>query len=248
LKIFTLGQFELWRDGKPLRFSRKLLTLLKAVIALGGKEVKEDQITDFLWPEADGDVAHQSFEITLHRLRQLIGFHEAIQLHEGRITLDSRICWLDAWAFENSVDQADALWKKESRGKEATEAIRQTLKAISFYRGAFLPGDASEPWTHSLRERLRSKFLRCVVKLGHHWQDIKEWEKAAECYQRGLEVDERIEPFYLNLMIMYHRLGRRTEALSVYDRCRRALSSTLGIEPSPETNSLRNTLLLDKNS
>jgi len=248
LKINTLGQFELLKDGKPIRLSRKLLTMLKALISFGGKEIREGQITDILWPEADGDAAHQSFEITLHRLRQLIGLHEPVQLQEGRITLDPRYCWVDAWAFERSADRADASWRKGPGGKGESEAIQQTQKAIHLYQGAFLPGDASEPWTNSLRERLRSKFLRCVVKLGHHWQEKKEWEKAAECYQKGLEVDERIEQFYLNLMMMYQRLGRRTEALSVYDRCRRALSSTLGVEPSPETDAIRNTLLAGKNS
>jgi ATP/maltotriose-dependent transcriptional regulator MalT/DNA-binding SARP family transcriptional activator len=248
LKIYTLGQFDLLKDGKSIRFSRKLLTMLKALISFGGKGIREEQITDILWPEADGDVAHQSFEITLHRLRQLIGVHEALQLHEGRITLDPRYCWVDAWAFEGYVDGADASWGKGPRGKGESKAIQQTQKAIILYQGAFLPGDASEPWTHSLRERLRSKFLRCVVKLGRHWQETKEWEKAAECYQRGLEVDERIEEFYLTLMLMYQRLGKRTEALSVYDRCRRALSSTLGVEPSPETEAIRNTLLAGKKS
>ena len=221
--------------------------MLKALTSFGGKEVKEDQITDILWPEADGDVAHQSFEITLHRLRQLIGFHEAVQLHEGRITLDPRHCWVDAWAFESSVDQADASWRKEPIGRGATEAIQQTQKAINFYQGTFLHGDASEPWTNSLRERLRSKFLRCVVKLGHHWQRNEQWVKAAECYQRGLEVDEIIEQFYQNLMIIYQRLGRRTEALSIYTRCQRALFSALGVEPSPATEAIRKSILADKN-
>jgi DNA-binding SARP family transcriptional activator len=248
LKIFTLGRFEVVKDGKPVRFSKKLLTLLKALVAFGGKEVKEDQITDILWPESDGDVAHQSFEITLHRLRQLIGLNEAVQLHEGRITLDPRYCWVDAWAFEGSVDQADASWRKDPRRKGAPEAIDQTLKATTSYHGAFLPGDTSDPWTHSIRERLRSKFLRCVVKLGDHWQRNGQWEKAAEYYQKGLEVDEIIEEFYQSLMIIYQRLGRRAEALSVYTRCRRALSSALGIEPSLETEVIRKSLLADKNS
>jgi len=245
LKIFTLGRFELLKDGKPIRFSRKPLTMLKALIALGGKEVKEDQITDILWPEADGDVAHQSFDTTLHRLRQLIGFHEAVQIREGLITLDSRCSWVDAWAFESLVDQADTAWKK--RG-EMTESIRQTQKAIALYQGAFLPGEASEPWTNSLRERLRSKFLRCVIKLGHYWQLNEDWEKAADCYQKGLEVDDIIEQFYQNLMMIYQQLDRRTEALSVYSRCKRTLSSALGIEPSLETEAIHKSLLAGKHS
>jgi DNA-binding SARP family transcriptional activator len=248
LRVFTLGGFRLLKDGNPIQLSRKPLSMLKALVAFGGKEVKEDRITDVLWPEADGDVAHQSFEITLHRLRQRIGLHEAVQLREGRMTLDQRYCWVDVGAFERSVDRAEDAWGKEPVGSGATEAIQQTQIAIKLYMGAFLAGEASEPWTTSLRERLRSKFLRCVVKLGQHWQRNEQWEKAVECYQKGIEVDEIIEQCYQDLMIIYQRLGRRTEALSIYSRCRRVLSSVLGVTPSLETEAIRKSLLANKHS
>lgn len=56
LKIFTLGRFGVLKDGKPLRFSKKVqqrpLDLLKVLIALGGRDVREEQLADVLWPEA----------------------------------------------------------------------------------------------------------------------------------------------------------------------------------------------------
>jgi hypothetical protein len=49
LKIYTLGQFELIKDGKPIRFSRKIqqkpLSMLKALIAFGGIIVSVSQFT-----------------------------------------------------------------------------------------------------------------------------------------------------------------------------------------------------------
>ena len=48
LKIYTLGRFELSKDGKPLQFSGKVqkkpLLLLKAMIALGGKDIREERL------------------------------------------------------------------------------------------------------------------------------------------------------------------------------------------------------------
>jgi hypothetical protein len=117
LKVFTLGRFELLKDGKPIRFSRKAkqkpLSMLKALIAFGGKEVREDQIMDALWPEADGDMAQQSFATNLHRLRQLLGYEKAILRQEGKLTLDDKFCWVDLWVFEAILEQADGQWKKE---------------------------------------------------------------------------------------------------------------------------------------
>jgi len=73
LKIFTLGSFRIEIDGKPLTWTGKApqrpLALLKALVALGGREVKETQLMDALWPDAEGDAAHKSFSVTLTRLR-----------------------------------------------------------------------------------------------------------------------------------------------------------------------------------
>ena len=55
LKITTLGGFKLFKDGEPLVLSRKtprrLFTLLKAIVAFGGKDVPQDRIVDAVWPE-----------------------------------------------------------------------------------------------------------------------------------------------------------------------------------------------------
>jgi len=252
LRIYTLGRFELLRDGKPIQFSRKAqqkpLSLVKALVALGGMEVKEEQITDILWPEADGDGAHRSFEITLYRLRKLVGIHDVVQLQEGRLTLDPRYCWVDVWAFDDFLRRFEQGLQGEGKKIGETAAISQIQRAIGLYQGAFLPGETSEPWTNSVRERVRSKFLRCVKKLGHHWEKAGRREKAVECFQKGLEVDDLIEEFYQSLMTLYQRMGRRTEALSVYHRCQKALSLALGVDPSPEIESIRRSLLVDKKS
>ena len=99
-----------------------------------------------------------------------------------------------------------------------------------------------EPWTVSPRERLRSKFLRCINRIGHHREEAGEWEKAIACYDRGLEVDNIAEEFYQRKMICYHRLGRKAEALSTYARCKRVLAAVLDIKPSPQTEEIRKSI------
>jgi ATP/maltotriose-dependent transcriptional regulator MalT/DNA-binding SARP family transcriptional activator len=243
IKIVTLGRFELFKDGKPIQFSKKAqqkpLSMLKALIAFGRKEIREDQISDALWPEADGDMAHRSFKTTLHRLRQLIGDEKIIQLREGRLTLDGRYCWVDVWAFEHVLEEAGTHWKNGLMDR----AVQLTKKSIQMYKGPFLGREIEQPWSVSISERLRSKFLDSVLKLGSYWQQDQQWEKAIECYQRGLEIDDLSEEFYQGLMNCYQHLGQKAKALSVYNRCKRVLSSTLGIEPSPKTEAIYKSLL-----
>jgi len=237
VKVHTLGRFGLLVDGRPVEFGRKVqqkpLALLKALIALGGRGVPEAKLTEFLWPEADGDLAHNSFEVALSRLRKLLGKEDALTLREGRLSLSNRHCWVDVWAFERSVGQAEKA-RKEINKKDS---IRMFEKALSLYRGPFLPFEEM-PWAASPREKLRIRFLRMVIHLGKFCEEAMRWEEAASCYGKGLEADELAEELYRRLMICHIRRGQEAEALSVYRRCRKTLSSVLSVDPSAETRAI----------
>ena len=237
LKIYTLGRFELVKEGKPLRFSGKIqqkpLSILKVLIALGGREVAAERLADTLWPEADGDAARSVFTTTLSRLRHLLGFEEAVIIHEGKATLNLQYCWVDVWVFERLLTQAESAHSKGQKEK----AIESMQKAITLYTGHFLRGE-EHPWAISLRERLRSKFITLIERLGYYYQEAEQWEEAIKCYIKGLEVDDLTERFYQNLMLCYQKLNRKAEAITVYKRCKKILPAFLGLDPSPETKAI----------
>lgn len=239
LKIYTLGRFELARDGKTVRSSgkaqQKPLALLKALIAFGGRQVSEGKIVDALWPNVDGDMQRQSLATTLHRLRKLLGIKDAIEFQDGKATLNPHYCWVDAWAFERLIKQADLSWKDNN---ESDNAAVLTEKAIGLFKGPFLSEETDEPWSIQMRERLRDKFLRGLVKLGKHLEQVGQWEEAIEQYQNGLAVDPLVEECYQRLMSCYHSLGRAADAVATYQRCQKNLETVLGVAPSPETEKL----------
>jgi DNA-binding SARP family transcriptional activator len=239
IKIFTLGRFGLIKEGSPVESSKKVqhkpLSLLKALIAIGGREVDESRLADILWPEAEGDAAESAFTTTLSRLRQLLGVENAIEVKKGKVTLDSRYCYVDAWAFERFAGKIEELWKEPKPSAE--EVIRLTDKAIAMYRGPFLTAD-DEHWALSYRERLQSKFLRLITKICQYLVQTGQCAKAVEYCQRALEVDNLAEEFYQCLMKCYQNLGQQAEAMKVYKRCRNILSSVLGIEPSSKTEAI----------
>ncbi len=250
VRIYTLGRFELLVNEEPIQTSRKtpskVLSLLKVLVALGGRKVRETQLEDALWPDAEGDMAHQAFANALHRLRKLIGHNEAVQRLDGCLTLDPRYCWVDVWAFERHVAQAEGHWvkyKKHKKKEVLSEAILVAQKASSLYGGAFLPNEPWEPWAVNLREQLRNAFLGNVRKLGAHWEGVGQWDMAIECYYKGLEADTLAEELYQRIMICHDRLGRRAEALSAYEQCKQILSTILGIDPSAKTDAIRKSLL-----
>ena len=106
--------------------------------------------------------------------------------------------------------------------------------------------DVKESWALSMNERLKTKFMFYISELGDHWQKTGQWEKAVQCYLRGLEIDDLSEDFYRALMVCYQKLDRRAEAIAVFRRCQRILSNTLHMEPSAKTKSIFKALVSEK--
>jgi DNA-binding SARP family transcriptional activator len=243
LKVFTLGRFEVVKEGKPIQFPRKVqqrpLSLLKTLIAFGGKPAREDLVMDALWPQADGDMAQQSLATNLHRLRHLLGYEGAIQRQEGKLTVNRELCWVDAWAFEEILEQADGLLKQ----RNPDSAFRLIEKALGMYKGHFLATEIEQQRTISTGERLRDKFLRKADKLCLHHQESHQWEKALDCCLRGLEIDDLAEEFYSGLMISYQHMGRKADAVAVYERYRKTFSAILKSQPSARMDALYRTIV-----
>jgi LuxR family maltose regulon positive regulatory protein len=252
VRIATLGGFELAVNGKPVsspgKAQKKPLELLKLLTCLGGREVGEDRLADELWPDAPGDLGHKSFEITLHRLRRLLGTDAAVTLREGKLSLNPRHCWLDTWELERRIREADDAWRAlellrpQSRPagirQITARALESTEKALGLYRGHFLPADTAQPWTVSCRERFRSQFLRLVLRLGSYLEKSGQPQKAAECFEKGLEIDDLAEELYQRLMLCLQRLSQEAAGLAVYDRCRAALEAALHLPPSSKTEAI----------
>jgi two-component SAPR family response regulator len=246
VKIYTLGRFAVLIDNEPARTGRKAqhkpLEMLKALIALGGRDVSEDLLTSTLWPEAEGDAARQAFDTTLHRLRKLLGDEHALPLRDRKLSLDSRFCWVDSWAFERMLSEGEAILANPATDSQGKALARLVDRVNALYHGPFLGKEFGAAWSVSLRERLRSRYLRHIVSVGIRWQQLGHWDRAIECYRKGLEVDDLAEQLYQNLMLCHDQLGQYSEALAVYRRCRFILSVVLGIAPSASTENLHQRL------
>jgi DNA-binding SARP family transcriptional activator len=242
LRVYTLGRFEVVIHDQTLRFSgraqQKPLELLKALIALGGREVGASKICDALWPDADGDLQHQTFSTNLHRLRKLIGIKEALVLNNGNLNLDDRYCWVDAWAFERLLDRTD---KTGATDAAPSETIRLQEKAVSFYKGRFLANGGGS-WALHAQKKYRRKYLETVERLSHYYEDSGRFAEAASICQAALEIHPPVERLYQRIIRCYQQLGDRSEAVAAYMRCKAALAEAFQIQPSDRTKSLYRTV------
>ncbi|MGH8770901.1 MAG: AfsR/SARP family transcriptional regulator [Burkholderiales bacterium] len=227
LKIYTLGRFSVMKDDRPLRFEVKAqqapLKLLKTIIALGGRDVSEHRLVDLLWPESEGDAGVQALSTTLFRLRKLIG-HEAIYRRDNHLTLESRSCWVDCWAFERLLD-----------GRAGANSLDHFSQLSRLYQRPFLSEEDDARWAVPMQERLHVKIIGYIATLGRSLRSEGRYDDAISVLQRGLEIDYLVEEFHRGLIHSFKALGREGEAMAAYRRCQRILSSRLGVEPSVET-------------
>lgn len=227
VKIQTLGRFSIHVDEEPISFTakapRKALALLKALICASGMEVRDHQLIDALWKDDEADAARAAFNVTLHRLRRLLGHPDAIEVTDGCLTLNPRVVWVDAIAYERLL------------AATSDPGVTEIDEALSLYRGPLLPTDCAESWSAAARERLRAKFLHHLGRRARQLEAEGRWEDAIALYLRGLDADNLSESFYQGLMRCHKECGQHAEALSLYWRLRQTLSVSLGISPSCQT-------------
>ena len=237
IRIYTFGAFLVLQEGEPLCFKGKAqkrpLELLKVLIALGGKEVSREKITEWLWPDAEGDDALHSFSTTLYRLRKLIG-EDTLQLQQGRLSLNQKVCWVDKWSFERLLSRAMAALAKNN----LDESWLLTEKVMLLYKDGFMEQEVEYHWTLSPREQLSGKLIYHLNEICTRLCQQGQYQQAIVGYVKGLDIDDLQESFYRGLMLCHHRLGQDNEALLVYQRCHRMLTTVLGVMPSAETNAL----------
>jgi DNA-binding SARP family transcriptional activator len=242
IKITTLGAFTVDVRGHPVEFSRKTqrrpLALLKALITMGGQDVSEVQLSEALWPEAEGDAAHQAWATTLHRLRELLGDPQAIQRREGKLSLHPSLCWVDALAFEALLNGKP---RNPTSTIQADHDGQDRQRAVRLYQGEYLK-EEDEPWIYPHRERLRGQYIRHVGYLAAEWEAQGQGQLAIGCLEEAILKEPLVEALYQQLMQTLHRQAYQAQVPTVYEQCRALLKAHLGVEPSAETTRLLETL------
>lgn len=241
IELRALGGFSIIRDGEAATFhgksQQRVLDLLKAIVAFGGRAVSVDILRECLWPDAEGDAAKGVFDVTLHRLRKLLRNDAALVLSSGRIGVNSSVCHLDVLSFERAANAIET-WAHDRRtALDALMLERATEELIRVYPGHLLMGESEYPWLLAPRERLSSRFTRTVRALGDRLMEAELREAAIRLYRHGIEMDPSDEELYRRLIRILIENGNTTEAFRLYARCQNCLAAA-GTMPSRETESV----------
>jgi LuxR family transcriptional regulator, maltose regulon positive regulatory protein len=233
IRVYTLGRFALFigdtRFDHGRKAQRRVLDLLKAIVAFGGVGIPRDQLAAALWPDSEGADGVNALEVTLYRLRKVLGRDDAIRLEHSEVSLDRRVVWVDAYAFEELAALEGC--KEPGTGGDPDERTDAARKAIELYYGPFLPFEEYSQCLLPYQERLRSRFRRLLMHISRKWPALL----AIDALSRAIEIDPAAEELHRRLITMLVECGRQAEGIEAFQRCDRMLRATVGVAPSTET-------------
>ena len=228
LRVDDLGPLQITLGGKPLvaeRGSNRARELLVFLLAHPHGATKEEVGVAF-WPDATTEQVKNSFHVTLHRLRKLLGGSETIVADGARYTVPrpSRV--------------ASRQFESEMNAALRQNDVARLESALALYAGDFLQGEDAGEWCLPIRAHLRQLHLRGLFALGQAHETRGRYIDAAETYTRLLARDPFHEPAARQLMICHARRGTRSESLQVYRQLEQRLREDLQATPEAETRML----------
>lgn len=218
--------------------ARQVLEFLKALIAFGGHEVSTQNLASALWPQTDRTVAQRSVDVLLRNLRDTLDEVCVLVSPDGGISLVSDYCRADVWEFERALAVTRRILNRDFTGKDASRLKLLSRRLRNLHHGHFQTGEDTTSWSVSRRERLHIRFITHLLEAGRLSESHGLSDRVIACYQQGLQVDDRVGDFYRRLMVCHLETQNISEGLSVYLRCRSALSADLCLQPAPETGAL----------
>ncbi|MDX6491997.1 MAG: hypothetical protein QOD43_2242, partial [Gaiellaceae bacterium] len=235
LEFRILGPFEVARDGGLLELpAGKPRALLAVLLLHPGEVVSVDTLVDELWGEQPPPTAAKNVQGYVARLRKTLG-DDALVTQAPGYALRADGQWLDAARFQELVEEA--------RHEYPAVAAERLRDALSLWRGPPLADFTYESFAQDDIRRLEDLRLTALedrieadLALGGHEDVVPELESLV----RAHPLRERLQGQQL---VALYRCGRQAEALDAYRTARRHFVETLGVEPSPELQSLERAIL-----
>jgi DNA-binding SARP family transcriptional activator len=236
-----LGPVGLWcHDGPVVVGGPKPRAVLAALLLAQARVTSRERLIDLVWgdepPECASDIVRQ-YVSALRRALRRCGRQDILVTHSGGYALRAHPAELDLTVFQALA----AHGRQAAQAGRWAQAAADFRKALALWRGRALDGSslAGGPVAVHLEEQ-RAQVLDERIEA-----DLVQGAHAALTPEltRLLDDNPLNERLRGRLMVVLYRLGRRADALATYREGRTLLRTTLGVNPGPELQALRDAIL-----
>jgi DNA-binding SARP family transcriptional activator len=226
VEVFALGPGYVMVNGQHVSTWEGHLPRLLFFFALDRPMVTRADICQAFWPELPLDQAVNVFHVTKRRLHKALGF-DALT-HEGGFYRVNPMLNLqyDVLEFVGSL--------VEARTSEPAAGAAHWQHAIDLYRGDYLQGH-NDRWITGRRGDFREGYLEALTSLAHYREVEGQNEAALGLYLRAVSESYNREDLHREVLRLYGKLGRKSEAAEHYRAFTKELAERFDMDPSHET-------------
>ncbi|MBX3036192.1 MAG: tetratricopeptide repeat protein [Anaerolineales bacterium] len=232
--IQAFGNAMVYVDGKPLTKSdwqtQAVRDLFFYFLSIH-KPMTKEQIGELLWPDTyESAKLNLRFKNDMYRLRKAVGQNVIVyenDFYRFNHHLDYEY---DVEAFEKFIANAQ-------KSQDTKRKIDLYQKAVDLVQGPYL-NDVYADWVMPERIRLEQVYLNSLIELANLYQANGQPEHVIRVYEKIVELEPSNETACQIAMQAYHRLKNRPAIMRMYQACKEALKTGLGLELSHETEEL----------
>jgi DNA-binding SARP family transcriptional activator len=200
-------------------------------------------LAGLFWPDYSEPAARHTLSQTLLRLRKTIGDDKATS--SFLLATPQTIQFNPNSDYALDVEQFVTQSTSSSAQVDSPPQWQTMHQAIELYRGDFLEhfyltdSVLFDEWVLFKRAGLRQMALTTLEYLTVYYERQANYKLAEHYARREIELDPYNEMGHRRLMRVLARSGQRNKALIQYQICAQILAEELEIEPTPETEWLR---------
>ncbi len=237
LRITLFGGFLLERGGAALPpiASRAGRSVFAYLVMNRGRPLQRDHLAGSFWPELPEGRARRRLSHTLWQIQDVVGDSRTPHIAVTVDTLAFDVTapyWLDVEEFDRRLDASSltSATTKPGIGEDAT-ALRA---CVELYRGDLLAGFFDD-WVVVDQDHYRQRYLAALSRLVDVSKASGSYDEALTYARRLTHHDPLSEEAHQEVMRLCFLLGRTSEAVNQFERCRSILAEELGTEPSELT-------------
>ena len=237
VRVRLLGPVDIVADGIPVRLNGVRRKALLAGLALSaGWVVENRRLIDLVWRESPPPETANALQRHISFLRKALGSRDALVARSPGYLLN-------LGAEPTDVHIVERLLREAAATPDPRQRLDRLRSATTLWSGPPLNELRELPWFDEQARQLDDLLLRARLEL----LDVRLALGEGARVVTELESLARVHPWHEEiaglLMRALYGIGRQADALSAFQRLRRALNEELGIDPGPRLHDLETAIL-----
>jgi DNA-binding SARP family transcriptional activator len=242
LKIYMLGRFALEYDGKTMIEDEgkihKVWTLLGYLIANHNRKLGAQELPELLCSDDRSSDPVKAVKNLVYRLRCVLS-DSGLPKENYIVQTGGIYSWNNDLSYVIDTEEfTEAYNKARVVSYDPEKSIEFYLRAISIYKGKFLPHAAYDEWAVNATTYYHRLFTDSIISLYELLDKKESYEPMLSVCKKALDIDAYDEDVYRIYIRCLTKLGKHKEALAAYEIITNRLYDELGVNPSKELRSL----------